>query len=180
MKHIILVIALVSYRLISFGQTASGNVNVNLSLANAISISFVSTGTETGGLLNISFGTLANYKNGITSATQQIKVQSNKTFNISVSSNSDYFTYSGTVSPAPLMPVNGVLALQASSNSTGGIINAAFRTTYGSISSTAKSLISGGSLGSNKTFKVKYKATPGFNYPQGTYTANIVYTATQP
>jgi hypothetical protein len=40
-------------------------------------------------------------------------------------------------------------------------------------------MINSASKGGNQTFEVKYKATPGFAYPAGTYTTDVVYTATQ-
>ncbi len=40
-------------------------------------------------------------------------------------------------------------------------------------------LISNGQNGGNQTFSVMYNATPGFAYPAGTYTVDVVYTATQ-
>ena len=78
------------------------------------------------------------------------------------------------------MPVSGVLAAQVTANATGGTIASAFNSAYGGLTASAQSLISSCTNGGNQTFSVQYQATPGFAYPAGTYTTNVVYTATQP
>ena len=82
--------------------------------------------------------------------------------------------------PAPKMPVEKVLGLMVSANGTGGTIGAPFSATgYATLTSKDQSLIANGSRGGNQTFEVKYQATPGFAYPAGTYSVDVVYTATQ-
>ncbi len=76
------------------------------------------------------------------------------------------------------MPVSGVLGLKVSANGTGGTIAGKF-TDFTNLSSTAANLITNGNNGGNQTFSVMYNATPGFSYPAGTYTVDVVYTATQ-
>lgn len=160
--------------------TSSANQNTALALSNAIAITFVSTGTATGSSVSVPFATVADYTNGVISAAQQLKIQSNKIFNITVNASTANFTYSGTTTPAPTMPVSGVLAAQVTANTTGGTIATPFSGAYGGLTSTAQSLISTCANGGNQTLSVQYKATPGFAYPAGTYTANVIYTATQP
>ncbi len=181
-KIIILSAALLGLNLGANAQTASStaNQNVVLSLSNAIAITFVSTSSNTGTAVSIPFATVADYTNGVTSTAQQLKVQSNKAFNVTVNANAANFTYSGSTTPAPSMPVSGVLAAQITANATGGTVATGFNGIYGGITSSAQSLISGCSNGGNQTFSVQYQATPGFAYPAGTYTTNVVYTATQP
>lgn len=175
--------AIITALLLSFvvkAQTASTTASqqVNLNLTDAIAISFVSSGSTSGATVNLNFKTVRNYSSGITSATQQLKVQSNKNFTLSVQTNSSDFSYTGSTNPAPVMPVN-ILNLEVTANATGGTIASAFRR-FGSLSSSSQDLITNCTYGGNKTFSVKYKATPGFSYPAGTYTTTVVYTATQP
>ncbi len=180
-KLIILSAAVLGFNFAANAQaTSSANQNVALNLSNAIAITFVSSGTATGTAVALPFTTVADYSNGVTSAAQSLKVQSNKAFNLTINANAASFTYSGTTTPAPTMPVSGVLAAQVTANGTGGTVASGFNSAYANLTSTAQSLISGCSNGSNQTFDVKYQATPGFAYPAGTYTANVVYTATQP
>jgi hypothetical protein len=109
-----------------------------------------------------------------------LKVRSNKNFNVQVKSNATNFSYSGSTSPSPTMPVSGVLLLEVTANSTGGSIASPFSSSsYSTITSTNQNLISNGTKGGDQTFSVGYKATPGFNYPGGTYTVDVDYTATQ-
>jgi hypothetical protein len=180
-KIIILSAAVLGFNMAANAQaTSTANQNVALSLSNAIAITFVSSGTATGTAVTIPFTTVADYTNGVTSSAQQLKVQSNKAFNVTVNANAANFTYSGTTTPSPTMPVSGVLAAQVTANGTGGTVATGFNSAYANLTSTAQSMISTCANGGNQTFSVQYMATPGFAYPAGTYTTNVVYTVTQP
>jgi len=158
--------------------TAAASQQVNMNLTDAIAITFVNSGTTTGSAVTMSFKTVKNYSSGISSATQQFKVQSNKNFIISVNTNAANFSYTGTEMPAPVMPVN-ILSMKVTANATGGSLVSPFNN-FGSLASTSQDVINNGSYGGNQTFSVKYKAMPGFSYPAGTYTTTVVFTATQP
>ena len=159
---------------------SSASQTVNLALSNAIEITFTGTGTATGADVTIPFTTVNDYANGVESSAQELKVRSNKNFTVAVKTNAANFSYSGSTSPAPTMPVNGVLGVMVSANSTGGTIGSGFsNSAYNTLTSSNQDLITNGSRGGNQTFSVKYKATPGFAYPAGTYSVDVVYTATQ-
>jgi len=163
-------------------QTASSTATqqVNLSLTNAIAITFTGSGTATGAAVTMPFTTVADYTNGVASAAQQLKVQSNKNFTVTVNTNASAFTYTGSTTPAPSMPVSGTLGIEVTANGTGGTIASPFSSSaYSTLTSTAQNLISNATYGGNQTFSVQYNATPGFAYPAGTYTTSVVYTATQ-
>ena len=161
-------------------QSSSASQTVNLVLSNAIEITFTGTGNATGSDVNIPFTTVNDYANGVESNAQELKVRSNKNFTVAVKSNAANFSYTGTTNPAPTMPVENVLAVKVTANGTGGsIANPFSATNYSTLKSTSQDLISAGSRGGNQTFSVKYKATPGFAYPAGTYSVDVVYTATQ-
>lgn len=164
----------------SSNQSESASQTVNLKLDNAIEITFTGSGNKTGADVNIPFNSVNDYASGVESKDQQLKVRSNKDFDVTVKANASDFTYSGNTNPAPVMPVKGVLNLMVSNNSTGGSIVAPFSATaFNSLTNTDQDLIKSGSRGGNQTFAIKYKATPGFNYPAGTYSVDVVYTATQ-
>ena len=181
-KIIVLAAAVFAFNTSTNAQTASATASqsVALSLSNAIAITFVASGTNTGTAVSIPFTTVADYTNGVTSSAQQLKVQSNKAFNVTLNANTSSFSYSGPTTPAPSMPVAGVLAAQVTANATGGTVASGFNGAYGGITNSSQSLISGCTNGGNQTFSIQYQATPGFAYPAGTYTTNVVYTATQP
>ncbi len=181
-KIITLIIAIAGFSAVSMAQGASASASqtVVLTLSNVMSITFVATSTNTGNVVNLPFSTLSQYANGIASQPQQLRIQSNKAYNISVATNASTFAYSGSATPAPAMPVNGVLALQVSQNGTGGNISSEFNGTYASLSNTPHSLVSAGGYGNNNTLSIQYEANPGINYPSGVYAANVVYTASQP
>jgi hypothetical protein len=166
---------------------SAANQNANLNLSNAILITFYSGGDDEGGddgggsgstgsTVNIPFTTVSNYQNGVISSAQHLKVQSNKHFNVSIRSSAVNFVYTGTASPTPVAQISSVLQFLVSNNSTGGSIS---YSGYTSVPSSNATIISSAVNGGNRTFDVRYKANPGFNYPGGTYTANIIYTATQ-
>ena len=161
-------------------QSSTASQTVNLSLSNAIEITFTGNSSATGGDVTIPFTTVNDYANGVESDAQELKVRSNKNFSVAVKTNAANFTYTGNTTPAPTMPVSGVLGVKVTANGTGGSIASPFSAAnYATLTSSNQDLISAGSRGGNQTFSVKYKATPGFAYPAGTYAVDVVYTATQ-
>ena len=183
MKKIIIIAAsFLGFASVANAQSASSTATqqVSLALTNAIAMTFTGSGTSTGTAVSIPFTTVADYTNGVASSAQALLVQSNKNFTITVNTNAANFTYTGSTTPSPTMPVNGVLALKVSANGTGGTIASPFSaSTYATLTSTAQNLITNATYGGNQTFSVVYNATPGFAYPAGTYTTSVVYTATQ-
>ena len=182
MKKVIAIAAILTSAIAANAQTvnSSATQTLNLSLANAIEITFTGSGTATGGAVSLAFNTVNDYANGVTSAAQELKVRSNKTFTVAVKANSANFSYAGSTTPAPTMPVSGVLGLKVTANGTGGTIATPFSASaYNGLTNTNANLISNGVNGGNQTFSVMYQATPGFSYPAGTYSADVAYTATQ-
>lgn len=162
-------------------QSASASQTTNLVLSNAIEITFTGTGNATGADVNLPFTTVNDYANGVESSSQELKVRSNKNFSVNVKANASQFSYTGTTSPAPHMPVSSVLDLKVVANNTGGNVGNSYSTTaYKNITpGNGRTLLDNCDKGGNQTFSVKYKATPGFSYPAGTYSVDVVYTATQ-
>lgn len=166
----------------AFAQNTSSSASqsVILNLSDAIEITFTGSGSSTGNDVTIPFNTVNDYANGVESSPQELKVVSNKGFTVSVRSNAQHFSYSGTTSPSPVMPVSSVLGLIVTANTTGGTVANPFSTSnYAFIRRNPQDLISNGNRGGDQKFSIKYKATPGFEYPAGTYTVDVVYTATQ-
>lgn len=181
MKKYLTILALLATGISAFAQTpeeASATQTTNLSLTDAIELTFVGTGSETGASVTLAFNSINKYANGVQSSSQSLKVRSNKRFNIAVKANDANFTYSGSESPAPVMPVSSVLDVRVSSNSTGGSIPSGF-SSFKDVTTTTQNIITNGGNGGNQRFSVRYRATPGFNYPAGNYTIDVVYTATQ-
>ncbi len=162
------------------GVSDGASQSTHLALSNAIEITFTGTGGATGTDVTIPFSTVNDYANGVETATQELKIRSNKNFTVEVKTNSANFSYTGSTSPSPTMPVNGVLGIMVSANSTGGSIGSNFSSSaYNTLKNSDQDLITSATRGGNQKFSVKYKATPGFAYPAGTYTVDVVYTATQ-
>lgn len=162
------------------GASYGANQSTHLALSNAIEITFYNTGSATGSDVTIPFNTVNDYANGVETNVQSLKVRSNKDFTVAVKTNATNFSYSGSTTPAPVMPVSGVLGVMVTSNNTGGSIGNNFsNSAYNTLTSSNQNLISNADRGGNQNFSVKYKATPGFAYPAGTYTVDVVYTATQ-
>ncbi|MBN9484306.1 MAG: hypothetical protein BGO70_12480 [Bacteroidetes bacterium 43-93] len=176
MKKLIAIAAIITSAFTAQAQVSStATQTVNLNLADAISISFVGSGT-TGPTVDLNFNTVNDYANGVISSEQQMVVKSNKHFNVSIQTNGQNFTYSGSTSPAPSVQISNVLQFMVTTNNTGGSLS---YNNYAAIPSGQCTIINWASAGGNQTFGVKYKAIPGFSLPGGTYTANVVYTATQ-
>ena len=179
------VIAIAAFASMAFGANAQNKVSsasqtVKLNLSNAIELTFTGTGDSKGADVNLAFNDVNDYANGVESAAQELKVRSNKNFDVTVKANAASFTYDGSTSPAPVMPVENILGLMVSANGTGGTIGSSFSASkYATLTDKDQSLIADGDRGGNQTFAVKYQATPGFAYPAGTYSVDVVYTATQ-
>lgn len=158
-------------------ETSTASQTTNLALSNAIEVSFAANGSNTGAALNFNFTSVNDYANGMESAPVQMRVKSNKKFNLAVKSNSAYFTYSGTTSPAPQMYVGTTLWFKMIQNNTGGwtYVN----NTYDYIDHYNWTFLYNGNNGGDQNFTLVYKVKPGFAFPAGNYTTDVIYTATQ-
>jgi hypothetical protein len=145
-----------------YGQprpAATTNHNLNLNLSNAIEITFTQ-----GQSVGLTFTTATHYQNGLTSFNAAtIRIRSNRRFNVTARSATTHFT-SNSATP---MPVSGILAVSINNS-----------TTYRNLSASNTSLLTNQNRGV-RSYTLSYRARPGFNYDAGTYTANIIYTATQ-
>lgn len=156
-------------------SNASASQTIQLVLTDQIEIGFVNTGSS----VDIPFSTVGEFADGVESGDQQIRVRSNRKFEVKMQANADYFSYSGSSAATPSMKVKDVLSLMVSANGTGGQVNNGF-TQYQNINGITNSqILNGCNNGSDQTFSVRYRANPGFQYPAGNYTISMVYTATQ-
>lgn len=160
--------------------SASASQTATVILSNSIDISYMATGDRNGNSAIMQFSSPSDYSNGVTSPEQQLRVRSNKTFKVAVRCEAASFDYQGAGNmTADNMPDNA-LWLKVTSNNTGGSVQAPFSTSgYANLSANSQDLLVNGNQGGNQTFAVQYKCTPGYNLPAGTYTMNVVYTATQ-
>lgn len=157
-------------------QVEAANQRTELALSNAIDISFYSL--YYGGTQTMTFNNVNDYANGVETGWQILVVKSNKNYDVTVKTNSANFTYSGTATPAPTMPVSA-LNVGLYYNGTGGTASNTFYNKFAPLSQAPQKLITNGKKGGFQYFFTRYKATPGFAYPAGTYTAEVIYTATQ-
>ena len=180
-KIIIIAAAFIGFTSAANGQStqSSAQQTVQLNLSNALEITFSGSGT-TGATVALPFTTADDYANGVESGAQTLKVRSNKNFTVTVKTSGANFMVSNGGSTATSSMPASVLGLMLTANNTGGQIGQGFSTSaYNALSATAANLITNATNGGNQTFAVKYKATPGFAYPAGTYTTDVIYTATQ-
>lgn len=180
LKKIIVIslLALCSIAAQAQNDAASGSQTANLNLSDAIDISFVSSTT----VQNIEFNSLNDLINGVETAEHELRVRSNKKFKVTVKPSSRNFTYSGSYVLNTLLRVSNVMKIAVTDNNTGGTQPFfAQLTGWQSFSyfGWPTTLLNNCDAGGNQTFKVKYKATPGVNAVAGTYTVDMVYTATQ-
>lgn len=173
MKKILLTIALLPVFAGAFAQSANSAATqaVKLNMSDAIELTIL-----TGANPQMSFTTVNDYANGVISAEQQLQVRSNKKFNVRVKARASRFSFAGTGAD-PKMPLS-VLRLKVLNNNTGGTISSG-HSNFTTLSTSSKNMINNATPGGNNTFSVQYRATPGFTYPAGTYTMEIIYTATQ-
>ncbi len=182
MKKIITILILLLSAVVSVkaqNQSFSGTQHTELALSNAIDIGFLTTGNSNGSDVNLIFSNVNDYANGVESSPIQLKVRSNKKFIVRAKASANNFSYSGNTSPAPTMPVRNTLYIKVVSNNTGGNIPNAVDNQYKTLRKSNRKIVNNGQPGGNQTFAVQYKAAPGFAYPAGTYSVNVIYTATQ-
>lgn len=158
---------------------AAGTQPAVLALSNAIELSF--TG-NTATIVNIPFTTLNDLLNGVETANHTLNVSSNKPYTVTVKQSSNQLTYSGTSLLPLLLQVSNVMKVKVENNGTGGtqpLLALLLGWQAFNALGLPVTLLNNCPAGGNKTFDVKYKATPGINVSSGTYTVEMVYTATQ-
>lgn len=163
-------------------QNATGTAqqSVQLALSNAIEITFTNNNSTTGNTVNLAFNNADDLANGVESGEQELKIRSNKAFKVGVKIDYNTVTYSGNGNLNNAIAPANIFQLKVTTNTTGGTIPTPFSTTsYGNVTSSDQNLIINGTNGGNQKFGVKYKCTPGFYMPAGTYNFDVVYTATQ-
>lgn len=168
----------------AFAQNATSGATQNsvLALQDVVGVDLsgggIGGGGNDGGAVDMPIGGVNALANGIESAEIKINLQSTAPFDVAISSSSTAFTYTGAATTNTEMLVKDVLTVMVTENNTGGNINNGY-TAYQPIDGTnRKSMINSGQPG-ERSFAFKYKANPGFKYPAGTYTTDIVYTITK-
>ena len=76
--------AAIAQNINSNNATSNAQQTVQLALSNALDITFVSNSAATGATVTLPFTTTDDYANGVESSTQQLKLISNKDFNLTV------------------------------------------------------------------------------------------------
>lgn len=159
-------------------EEATAAQSAQLVMSNAIEITFTGNNSNQGSTVNLAFENVNDYANGVESAPIELRVRSNKKFNVWAKTNSNKFTYTGSTTPAPQMNVNK-LKIKVVSNNTGGNVPNAVNNKYKNLRKGNRKLINNGTPGGDNTFAIQYKADPGYEYPAGTYSIDVIYTTTQ-
>ena len=183
MKKILLLMAVISVSktaaVAQSNELSTATQSAKLEMSNAIDITFSTTNNAAGGTVSLAFNNVNDYANGVNSEPYQLKVRTNKRFRVQVKTSASRFTYSGNTTPAPRMNVSNTLFLKVTNNNTGGSVANNFNNKFRTLSSSNQTLVSNATAGGNRTFNVEYRANPGYNFPAGNYTVNVIYTATQ-
>lgn len=173
-----LALAIVAIQAKAQNASAGGSQKVALQLANVVQISQFN-GQSNSGTVSMPVTTAATLGQGIESPVYTVSINSTDGFNVKAQAVEEYFAYSGSAATAPNMKVADVLEMKVVENKTTGNIASGYNQ-YQPVQGTSQtSVIDNGNRGSNQTFAVQYKATTGYKYPGGTYTASIMYTVTQ-
>ncbi len=159
-------------------ELSTATQSAKLEMSNAIDVTFNSNGSAEGDIVNLVFENVNDFANGVESTPIELKVRSNKKFHVWAKAGSNRFSYSGPESTDPKMNVNN-LKIKVVSNNTGGNVPNSVNNKYANMSKSNKKLINNGTAGGENTFAVQYKADPGYEFPSGTYSVDIIYTATQ-
>lgn len=183
MKKLVLIVLSAFFCLPVIAQNNGSNSSqhrVELALNNALMIYFADNNSSTGQTVTLTFNNVSDFENGVESGNIDLVVKSNKKFDVSVNTSDNQFDYTGSASQNTNMSIPAVLKLKVITNNTGGSISNQFsNANYFHLNQNSRPLLQDCNNGNAQTFSVKYKATPGFNYPVGVYTTQVIYTATQ-
>lgn len=169
-----LALATIAIQVKAQNAVAGGAQKVSLQLPNVVQISQFNGGTVT-----MPVTTANNLAQGIESPIYTVSINSTDGFNVKAQAINEYFAYNGTATTTPYMKVADVLEMKVVENKTTGNIASGYNQ-YQAIQGTNQtSVIDNGNRGADQMFAVQYKATTGYKYPGGTYTASIMYTVTQ-
>ncbi|HVI46114.1 MAG TPA: hypothetical protein VM802_14660 [Chitinophaga sp.] len=152
------------------------NVAVSMCLSNIIELN--PPRDQMGAIFNKS----SDYNNGeelkdpTGNPSSDFTVSSNRNFNITINAAAPNFSYTGSGTGNNVMPCT-VLSYNLASNNTGGTDGTSSPWTPLTIAPAP--LINNGTYGAAKTFAVKLKAEPGWNFTGGSYAVGVILTATQ-
>ncbi len=177
-KQILFTAMISCFSYAGFAQTAANtgaSQTANLELANALTVEILSSSAT------MSFNGINDLLNGVESGSQDIRVKSNKSFNVTAAASANNFTYTGSGTLNNILAVATALKVRVISNSTGGYVPwymywFGYQTINGT---TPLPILYSCDPGGNQVFSVRYKATPGLNVVGGNYSTDIIYTATQ-
>lgn len=171
---ILAILFLLCMSLTASAQLVNSSQMLAVALDNVIEISFANNNSTFGELIRMQLtgGT------AIESPVQEIKVRTNKAFNVNVKSKTPTFEYKGEEYPAPQLPVDETLSMKVVNNNTGGS-SLPGTNNYFSVTQMSQSIITGGGVGGNQNYGVKYRAKANTNVPEGTYAVDLIYTASQ-
>ena len=166
-------LALIAGKSLAQNASASAAQQTSLSLANAIVLSFTTTGSSN---VNVNFASLQDMNNGVETIDHQVLVQSNLPFDVDVTTPTN-FSYAGSYTSNTTMPVVNKFKMKIMDNSTGG--TNAIGSGFSNVTGNLTTLFTNCPAGGNATFDIRYKLIPGPTYSPGIYSMNVVYTATQ-
>ncbi|MCD6062247.1 MAG: hypothetical protein K0R82_158 [Flavipsychrobacter sp.] len=180
-KFAILFILSFTCGIAGYAQGVGSSQMLMMSLSNVIEVSFGGNGTAFDGPVSMEFNDPGDYINGIESPKQDIRVRTNKSFNVNIKAKSGMFNYNGPQYPAPEMPVDNTLSMSVTDNGSGRTIapGTGGNNNYFPISTETQNVIIGGGTKGNQNYSVKYKTKPGQSIPEGTYAVDLIYTASQ-
>ncbi len=177
-RYFIMVIMVLCWHCSQAQSGGGGSQDGRLSLTEVVSASLFASDSSNTSTITIPIGGINALADGMESHEIEVTLQSTADYDVSVSSSSAYFTYNGTATNPAQMLVKDVLSIKITANTTGGTVSNGF-TQYQPVDGTLNQLIIASGLSGTRTFAFKYMAQPGFNYPAGTYTTDIVYTITK-
>jgi hypothetical protein len=175
MKKLILIVILAVAGLNANAQNTSASAaqEASLSLANVITISFATPGSDN---IQVMFNSAAEMNNGIETMEHQLLVQSNLPYKVTMDVPTN-FSYTGSATTNNVIPTLEKFKMKITDNNTGG--SNLMGGGYNNVPSGSTDILTNCPASGDATFDVKYKLKPGSSYASGTYAMNIVYTATQ-
>lgn len=171
---LILIMLVITVKANAQNASGAGTQTTNLVMADAIELTFIN---GAGGTQTANMTTVNEMVNGVELDDQDMRVRSNKPFKVTVAPATTNFVYTGAATSNNIIPAGTGFKIKVSNNNTGGNSVGGWTALAGVLIPTT--ILDNGDAGGNQTFTIKYKTLGGAVMAPGTYTLNIVYTATQ-
>lgn len=170
MRGVLFIVAILLFAFAANAQTSHhASQNVRIKLTDVIAIAVANPNA------NINFTSISHFANGVESDPQALTISSNKNWQLEMKAEANFLDNTNSLT----MPITGgIFTMKVAIDPTNITIANGFNS-YTQVAATNQVIISSGTKGELKPVTIQYRVNPGFQYPGGSYSNTVTYTATQ-